>query len=249
MGEFLDVSKDVYLSLIDITTLETCKKFLEDLNKFGYSEKEFLDNFIKVFNLIYYKDIEMKFKNSSSKYHDFYELFTNHLNPNELNKQHIKAIYEKNFININQSYPLYKCQVVYSINSKKHIKDFDIILDLRDVTLLRKKAQKEENYFTICEKFSNIINEIQGILKLLIIISSKGYYEELIFTIEISKGECLIYQNENFKNNNLKNIINELNHIREEQDNIVKEIYKLNPITRMIYGKKFEFIYIYLILT
>ena len=164
----------------------------------------------------------MKFENSSSKYHDFHELYTNHLNPNELNKEHIKAIYEKSSFHLKQSYPLYDCNVVYNINSKNYSKDFDIILDLRDVALLRKKDQNEENYFSICENFANIINEIQEILDILNIISSKGYYEELIFKIEINKGECQVYQNEEFKSNNLKDIINELNFIREEQDEIVK---------------------------
>ena len=247
MGEFIDDSEDVYISLSDITILESCKKFFEDLNSFKSSEKEFLDNFIYLVNLEDYKDIGMKFENSSSKYHDFHELYTNHLNPNELNKEHIKAICEKSSFHLKQSYPLYDCNVVYNINSKNYSKDFDIILDLRDVALLRKKDQNEENYFSICENFANIINEIQEILDILNIISSKGYYEELIFKIEINKGECQVYKNEEFKSNNLKDIINELNFIREEQDEIVKEIYNLNPISRMIYGKQFEFIYNYLI--
>ena len=247
MGEFIDDSEDVYLSLSDITTLESCKKFYEELNRCNSSEKEFLDNLINLVNQEDYKDIGMKFENSSSKYHDFHELYTNHLNPNELNKEHIKAIYEKSCFSLKQLYPLYDWEVSYSINSKNYSKDFDIILDLRDVALLRKKDQKEENYFSICENFAIIINQIQEILDILNIISSKGYYEELIFKIEINNGDCKVYQGEILKGDNLKNIYNELSRIREEQDNIVKEIYNISPIARMVYGKQFEFIYNYLI--
>ena len=39
---------------------------------------------------------------------------------------------------------------------------------------------------------------------------------------------------------NLRNEISKLNEIRNDQDIFAKEIYKLNPITRLIYGKQFE---------
>jgi len=181
MGEFIDDSEDVYITISDITTLESCKKFLEELNKFSDSEKIFLNNFIKISNQKKYKDIAIKFDNSHSKYNDFHELYTHHLNPNELNKQHIKLIYEKSVFYIKHSYPLYECNVEYNINKKSYTNDFDTILHLRDVALLRKKDQREEFYFEICEKFTNIVNEIQEILDILNIISSKGYYEKLTF--------------------------------------------------------------------
>ena len=44
----------------------------------------------------------------------------------------------------------------------------------------------------------------------------------------------------------MKNEISKLKEIRKEQEFIVKEIYTYNPITRLIYGKQFEFIYNYL---
>ena len=245
MGEFIDDSEDVYITINDITILESCKKFLEDLNKFTDSEKKFLNNFIKISNQKKYKDIGIKFDNSHSKYNDFHELYTHHLNPNELNKQHIKSIYEKSIFNIEQSYPIYECNVSYSINKKSYTNDFDTILDLRDVALLRKKDQKEESYFGICEKFTNIVNDIQEILEILNIISSKGYYEKLTYKFAIIYGDCF-FINDNYKKCDLKDEISKLKEIRKEQDLIVKEIYALNPITRLIYGKQFEFIYNYL---
>jgi len=245
MGEFIDDSEDVYITISDITTLESCKKFLEELNKFSDSEKIFLNNFIKISSQKKYKDIAIKFDNSHSKYNDFHELYTHHLNPNELNKQHIKSIYEKSAFYIKHSYPLYECNVKYKINKKNYTNDFDTILDLRDVALLRKKDQREESYFEICEKFTNIVNEIQEILDILNIISSKGYYEKLTFNFEVIDGDCFLI-NDNNKRYYLKNEISKLKEIRKEQEFIVKEIYTYNPITRLIYGKQFEFIYNYL---
>ena len=245
MGEFIDDSEDVFISISDITTLETCKKFLEDLNRFTDSEKNFINNFIKISNQEKYKDIAFKFDNSHSKYNDFHELYTNHLNPNELNKRHIESIYEESIFSINYSYPLYECNVCYAINKKNYITNFDSILDLRDVALLRKKDQKEEFYFNICDKFINIVKEIQEILDILNIISSKGYYERMIFKFEIKKGESFLANHIN-KPCDLKNVFLQLKEIRKEQDLIVKEIYISNSITRLIYGKQFEFIYNYL---
>ena len=246
MCEFIDDSEDVYITLGDISYLEECKKFIEKLNVSNFSEKTFLNNFMKVVDLKDYKDIEIKFENSTSKYQDFHELYTNHLNPNELNKHHIKAIYDSSSFILNPSYPIYECKANYRINNKNYIKDFDDILDLRDVALLRKKDQKEEIYFKICENFANIINEIQEVLKILNIISSKGHYEKLMFEIIIKNGNCVGYRNNSDDGRNLKEIIIELKNIKEDQYKIVKDIYTLNPITRLIYGKQFEFIYNFL---
>ena len=105
MGEFIDDSEDIFLNISDINQLETCLIFLNDLKKKqipeekfidekkSSDEEKFLDEFMKIIKDEKYKDIGMKFDNSSSKYHDFYEIYTNNLNPNELNKEHIKKIY------------------------------------------------------------------------------------------------------------------------------------------------------------
>ena len=74
---------------------------------------------------------------------------------------------------LNPSYPKYNCIVKYKINNKDIQKDFDEILDLRDIALLRKKDQKEEGYSIICDEFAKSINQIQEILEILNIISSK----------------------------------------------------------------------------
>jgi len=244
MGEFIDDSEDVYITILDINYLESCKQFYDELKREVSSEKNFLDNFINITKKDNYKDIGMKFENSQGKYNDFQELYVNHLNLNEFNKQHIKSIYLLSSFNLIPSYPLYKCNVEYSINSKKIHKVFDEILDLREVALLRKKDQKEENYFDICEKFANNIIQIQKIIKLLNIISSKGYFEEISFEIIIKDGNSIGYKNKNKdKEYDLKEIISELKSIEESQDIIVKEIYSVNPISRMIYGKQFEYIY------
>ena len=51
---------------------------IEHLKKNKNTEKEFLVEFIEILNDEKYKKIEMMFENSSSKYHNFYELYTNH---------------------------------------------------------------------------------------------------------------------------------------------------------------------------
>ena len=248
MGEFIDDSEDVYITIADINLLETCIKFIKELKKINYSDRQFLDNFIDIVNEENYKDIGIKFENSSGKYSDFHELYTNHLNPNDLNKQHIRKIHLSSNFTLNPSYPQYKCIVKYKINDKNIIKKFDEILDLRDIALLRKKDQKDEGYSIICDELAKNINQIQEILEILNIISSKGFYEEMIYEIEIKEGHALGYKVDQFNQSNinekdLKYIISELNKIKENQDKEVKKIYLLNPITRMIYGKQFEFLY------
>ena len=121
MGEFIDDSEDVFINIMDISYLEACKKFIESLKNFS-TEKIFLDNFFEIVK----KDsnIGMKFANSSSKYHDFHELYTKHLNPNEMNKEHIKAIYTSSTFYLN---PNYKCNAKYTINNSSINKDFEEI--------------------------------------------------------------------------------------------------------------------------
>ena len=247
MGEFIDDSEDVYITTSDIAQLENCMKFIQELKQNMNSEKEFLNKFISVVKRKNYKDIGIKFENSAGKYHDFYELYTNHLNPNELNKEHIKTIYMSSIFNLIYSYPEYKCNVQYKNNGKKVTKDFDEILDLRDIALLRKKDQKEERYFKICEDFANNINDIQEILEILRIIASKGYFEEINYKIQIKKVIATGFQNNDLKKKNekksLKEIIEELNYIKELQNNEVKSIYLLNPISRLVYGRQFNYLY------
>ena len=244
MGEFIDDSENVYITLSDINQLETCMTFIQQLKKIIFSEEQFLDNFINIIKNNNYKDIGIKFENSSGKYNDFHELYTIHLNPNELNKEHIKKIYNSSIFNLNSSYPDYKCIVKYDINKKEFQKDFDDILDLRDIALLRKKDQREESYFEICKNFADNINDIKEILEILNKISSKGYFEEINYTIEIKNGKAIGYQiNSLNKKKNLKEIIVELNHIKELQNIEVKTIYLSNPISRMVYGRQFNILY------
>eukprot|EP00833_Pecoramyces_ruminatium_P012803 jgi/Orpsp1_1/1186835/evm.model.d7180000053572.1 len=137
------------------------------------------------------------------------------------------------------------------------------MLELRTAALLRKKDQREQDYFEICEKFAIIISDIQEILKLLKIISSKGYFEDLEYKIIVRDGNALgtkIIETDksiskikfnllNFiKINNddkkdLKVIINELNDILDDQKNQIKNIYSNNPNTRMIHGRQLTYIY------
>ena len=172
------------------------------------------------------KDIGMKFENSSAKYHDFHELYTKHLNPNEMNKEHIKAINSKSKFILKPDYHSYKCIAEYCIKNKKFEKEFDEILDLRDIALLRKKDQKDDKYFSTCDNFSKNINEIQEILDILNNIYSSGYIEKIIYEINIINDKS---------QENLENIIKELNEIKEEQNRLIRDVYRKNPITRLIY--------------
>ena len=130
MQEFIDDSEDFYLNISDINNLEICVNFIKDLKKNKKTEKQLLDRFIEILKEEKYKNIEMMFENSSSKYHDFYELYTNHLNPNEINKEHIKKIYFYSEFYLEAEYPKYKCNIKYKNNNKWIIINFDEILDL-----------------------------------------------------------------------------------------------------------------------
>ena len=240
MGELIDDSEDVFITISDLTYLEGCKKFLDDLSKFNSSEKELLDNFITLVDTD--NDIGMKFGHSSSKYHDFHELYIKHLNQNEMNKQNISVIYSSSIWNLIPSYPCYICQVNYMINDKNKIKDFKYILDLNIVALMRKKDQKDVKYLEKCNTFSDFVNDIKKILDILNSIFKKGYYEELSYRINIEEGICIGYKNNDKEGKNLREIIEELNHIKEEQLKYVNDKYETNPNTRMIYGKQFEYI-------
>lgn len=106
MGEFIDDSEDVFITILDINYLESCKKFLEDLYKFNSNAKELFDNFIKLVDNN--NDIGMKFENSSSKYHDFHELYIKFFNKSEITKQQISTIYTSSTLNLIPFYPSYK---------------------------------------------------------------------------------------------------------------------------------------------
>jgi len=256
MGEFIDDAEDVYLTLADIDQLETCVAFIHDLKNKGneLDERTFLNTFINTLSLDpNYKDIYNKFENSSSKINDFNELYTIHLNPNELNKVHIKKIYSSSEFIIKYCDPDYQCQVKYYNNKGIVHKNLDELLELREVALLRKKDQREKNYFQICDDFANMINDILTILNMLGIISSKGYFEDIEYKISISDGNAIGYKiNSEFDSEEvcsgktLKEIIDELNGIRKLQDEIVKSIYLKNQNIRMIHGRQFNYIYKYM---
>jgi len=265
MGEFIDESEDVFIVLSDIDQLESCKSFTQELKKRCNQEEEnevkFLNQFIDLIQTSDFKDIGIKFENSSGKYNDFYDLYTYHLNSNELNKVHIKRIYQSSKFEINFVYPEYKCIVYYMNNKKLITKEFDEVLDLRDIALLRKKEQRierskegmEENYIKISEDFAEIITDIQEILSLLECVTFKGYYKELNYTIELLHGKAYCYEkdsslinntsNNDYYKKSLKEIIFELKNIKELQDNHVQSIYISNPITRLIYGRQFNYLY------
>ena len=99
-------------------------------------------------------------------------------------------------------------------------------MDLRDIALLRKKDQKDDKYFSTCDNFSKNINEIQEILDILNNIYSSGYIEKIIYEINIINDKS---------QENLENIIKELNEIKEEQNRLIRDVYRKNPITRLIY--------------
>jgi len=241
MGEFIDDSEDVYISLSDIDQLETCVAFIQELKErnIDLNEKEFLDTFLNVLDNENYHEIGIKFENSSGKYNDFYELFTNHLNPNELNKEHIKKVYQNSTFILKPN----ECNVEYENNGKKFNKDFDEMLDLRDVALLRKKDQREKDYFRICERFAEIISDIQEIIKLMNIITLKGYYEEIKYSIKIIDGVSYEISPHEKNPKDLKDIIVDLNKIKKAQNNEVKDIYLSNDMVQLIYGKQFNYIY------
>ena len=99
-------------------------------------------------------------------------------------------------------------------------------MDLRDIALLRKKDQKDDKYFSTCDNLSKNINEIQEILDILNNIYSSGYIEKIIYEINIINDKS---------QENLENIIKELNEIKEEQNRLIRDVYRKNPITRLIY--------------
>jgi len=251
MGEFIDDSEDFSISLADIDQLETCMTLLQELKEKsqGKSEKEFLEIFTKTLkDNNNYRDIGIKFVDSSGKYSDFYELYTNHLDPNELNKVHIRKIYEDSEFRIINDYPEYKCNVYY-FNNKKYVKkDNEEMLELRTVALLRKKDQREIDYFDVCETFAKIISDIQEILKLLKLISSKGYFEDREYLIQVKNGNAVakkIISNYLYEDDgkDLEDVINELNDILEDQNNEVRRLYRNNQNARMIHGRQFSYIY------
>ncbi|OUM64774.1 hypothetical protein PIROE2DRAFT_60450 [Piromyces sp. E2] len=112
-SEFIDDIEDIYISLADIGKLESCLTFVQDIKCYNkYDEKIFLNGFIKTMNEDKYRDIGIKFKDVSGKYADFYELYNNHLNPNELNKVHIELIFKESTFGIQYSVSEYICNVM-----------------------------------------------------------------------------------------------------------------------------------------
>jgi len=270
MSEFIDDTENVFIILSDIDQLESCMSFIQVLNKEDkQDEKKFLDTFIELINKPMYRDIGIKFENSSGKYNDFYELYTYHLDSNELNKAHIKSIYFNSVFELKYVNPQYQCSVFY-YNNKKLIKNgFDEMLDFRDIALLRKKDQntkheKERSYINICNIFIQIISNIQEIIDLLNGICCKGYFRELNYTISVTNGKAVGYiqntnslsmasstslinsqqhNDSNEKNQTLDEIITELKSIIKSQDSEVKFIYNSSPLVRMLYGKQFSYLY------
>ncbi|ORX42163.1 hypothetical protein BCR36DRAFT_465718 [Piromyces finnis] len=98
----------------------------------------------------------------------------------------------------------YKCEVSYKNNGKYVIKNYDELSELRTIALLKKGE--------VYDEFANIITNIQDILKLLKTISSKGYFEDIEYTIDIKNGNALASKSKyNDKNETLTEVINELN--------------------------------------
>ncbi|OUM66214.1 hypothetical protein PIROE2DRAFT_59532 [Piromyces sp. E2] len=247
MCELLDDSSDEYLSSIDIDKLENCVRFFQQLKKHeNLSEREFLDKFIELTKYSEFINVGINFKDSNGKYNDFNDLYNNHINPNAMNKNHIKSIYQQSTFNLlpdYSNYSNYNCTAVYMYNEHKNEREYEDIIDLKDVALLRKNDQ-ESDYIKICEIFSNIISDIQQIMELLNNISLKGYFEDISYSITVENGIAQGYQiNRDIEKKNLKEIINHLKEICRMQDKKLKLIYERDPNTRMIHGKQFNYIY------
>jgi len=253
MYEFTNEIDRIYPS--DINELVSCTDFIQQLKEKSEKADEtvFLDEYVKLINNNQkFKDIGIKFENISGKYGDFYELFTNQLDPNKLSKVHIKNVYAACKIFIEFKYPEYVCDTLYNINGKRVKKSFEEMLDLRQIALYVKKDQKESDYYKICEPFANIIGDVNEILELLNVIISKGYYKEIEYAIVIENGNVSVYKKNldeyvNYNRESLKEVINELKEIKENQMNEIMNVYLSSPSLRLIHDSQFNYLFKYML--
>jgi len=262
MNDIIDDKEDYTLTTADIEVLENCMEFVNKLKDScksfegkRQSEKNFIDNFIKLIEDDEYKLIGCKFEDASKKYSEYKDLLESQINKNECNIVKIKNIYESSKISINIINQDLKCKIDYE-NNKKSL-DFSELLKLRDVALLRKKDHKEE-YLKICNSFIDLVDNLLLIMKLINKINSKGYYEKINYIFIVTNGKAIGYKVENQNENqnddsliknqgkNMLDIIEYLNTIKENQSKLIKDIYSTYNIIRYIWGPQLSEIYEYM---
>jgi len=257
MGEFINDMNGLNINSEDIYFLEGCASFVYNLKEkcLNLSEKEILDEYINLINEKH-NNISMNFEKSSEKYNEFNNLKIYYLNPNGLNIVHIRGIIKNSIFKLKFENEGYICNSYYEIDfdnksnnyinssinnnneeNKKFIpKEFDEILELRDIALLGELDD-------IKSKFVDIVTDINEIMKILGRISTKGYFKDLNYLIKIKNGESFkVINNNNLMKKDLKMIIDELNDIENYQKNIINLNYLSNPVTQLIYGKQFSYI-------
>ena len=243
--EFFDDLDSEIIQLKDISSLEKCVLFVENLKKpFKKDDNDLVNNFI---NLIDYKfkDIFIYLENINTKISNIIEGYNESLNDDERTNKIIEYIYKNSTFTIEcQNYQYYDCYCLYKNKNKGVQKTFEDIILLKEKALLRKKQDNQDKFFDICQNFSINVNKINDIIKKINAINAKGFPEKLEAKILIENGKenCKINKFEG----NLDKTIEYLDSIINDVKKYRKEYNLKNEYLRLIYGKQMSEIYRYL---
>ena len=250
--EFFDDLDEEFLKIEDIYDLEKCVLFIENL-KNSKNDSNLLNQFVKLIDLIEFKNIKTNLNNIKSKINEIKEGYNKSLNDEIINENIIKCISNESefLINFDKSTKIYNCKCNYkkikiklnkkNNNENKIEKQMDDIIILKEKAILRFKNKGKDQYFEICQSFIKNINYITNILFLINEINKKGYPDELKISIYIKNS---LISCDNYAN--IENYIEELKEKLKNIEEFQKEFYKNEELLRLIYGRQLSEIFDYI---
>ena len=241
--EFMDDLDGGIIQMNDINDLEKSVLFVEKLKKYCYLKND--DILIETFTHLIdneFNDIFLHLNNIKGKISIIIDGYTESLNDDERSNKLIKYITtSSSFKIINENYQYYYCICEYTVRDKTHKKPFDDIILLKEKAWIRKKQNNDDTFFDTCQKFSNNVNKISNIIKLINEINNKGYPEKFDAVIVVNKEIMKFHLND--VNEDLDDTIDKLDYLLKKVEDFRQEYNLKNELIRLIYGKQISEIY------
>ena len=251
LHELCSEIENILLTTAEIQDMEKCSKFVKELiaEKNNKTDLEFITSFKNKVQET--KNIGITFENYANHFRQIQELLTEKFDKSKATLKKIEYIllrseFTLSINNNSEKYFTFEA-FYYNEENEKNPVSYDELIELRRRAMLTKKlgdenSEKERKIFTYNKTFSQKINEILKINKLLQTIAEKGYSENIEIKVEIKDLFLKFHSTyDNFKSMSYEECRKHFNDIyykvTKAQDNYYRN--EKTKLIRYIYGRQF----------